>query len=59
MLELIDDVVDPLGSRKDIEHIHTILDTGTSADRQIACYEKTGSFTAVLDQLCEETLEGC
>jgi len=59
ILELIDDVVDPLGSRKDIEHIRTILDTGTSADRQIACYKKTGSFTAVLDQLCEDTLEGC
>jgi carboxylate-amine ligase len=59
MLILIDDVVDPLGSRQEIEHIRTILDTGTSADRQIACYEKTGSFAAVLDQLCEDTLEGC
>ena len=59
MLILIDDVVDPLGSRQEIEHIRTILNNGTSADRQITCYEKTGSFTAVLDQLCEETLEGC
>ena len=59
MLELVDDVVDPLGSREEIDYIHTMLDKGTSADRQLACYEKTQSFEAVIDQLCEETLENC
>ena len=59
LLEFIDDVVDPLGSREEIEYIQTILDKGTSADRQLACYEKTQSFEAVIDQLCEETLENC
>ena len=59
MLEFVDDVVDPLGSRQEIEYIHTILEKGTSADRQIACYEKTQSFKAVIDQLSKETLENC
>jgi carboxylate-amine ligase len=59
MLKFVDDVVDPLGSRQEIEYIHTILEKGTSADRQIACYEKTQSFKAVIDQLSKETLENC
>ncbi len=59
MLEFVDDVVDPLGSRQEIEYIHTILEKGTSADRQIACYEKTQSFKTVIDQLSKETLENC
>ena len=32
LLEFVDDVVDELDSRKEIEHINTILDRGTSAD---------------------------
>jgi carboxylate-amine ligase len=30
LLDFVDDVVDDLGSRKEIEHIHTILERGTS-----------------------------
>lgn len=59
ILELIDDVVDELGSRKDIEYVHTILEKGTSADRQIAVYEQTGSLKAVVDQMIAETKIGC
>ena len=32
LLDFVDDVVDELGSRKEIEHIHTILERGTSAE---------------------------
>ncbi len=59
LLELIDDVVDDLGSRKDVEYVHTILSEGTSADRQLAKYEETGNLKAVVDQLVEETRIGC
>jgi len=59
ILELIDDVVDPLGTRQEIEYIRTILEEGTSADRQLKCYKETGSFKAVIDQLCLETMDGC
>jgi carboxylate-amine ligase len=54
----IDDVVDDLGSRKEVEYAFRILDEGTSADRQLATYHRTGSFEAVVDQLIRETEEG-
>jgi hypothetical protein len=59
MLEwFIDDVIDDLGSRKEVEYAFRILDEGTSADRQLATYQRTGSFEAVVDQLIRETEEG-
>ncbi len=66
MLELVDDVVDELGSRAEIEHIKTILERGTSADRQVQVYrealEKSASeeeaLIAVVDFLTTETMRG-
>jgi carboxylate-amine ligase len=58
LLEFVDDVVDPLGSRSEIEHIYTILERGTSADEQLRVYEETnGDFNAVVDMLMKNTLE--
>jgi len=54
----IDDVVDELGSRKEVEYAFRILAEGTSADRQIAVYERTGDLKAVVDHLIKETEEG-
>jgi carboxylate-amine ligase len=54
----IDDVLDELGSRREVEYAFKILEGGTSADRQIATYKRTGDFKAVVDQLIEETAEG-
>jgi carboxylate-amine ligase len=59
LMEFIDDVVDELGARSDVEYLNTILKHGTSADRQLAIYEETGSFEAVVDNLIKETREGC
>ncbi|MBE7533706.1 MAG: carboxylate-amine ligase [Ardenticatenaceae bacterium] len=65
LLELLDDVVDDLGSRQEVEYVRTILKNGTSADRQTACYQKHGgdenneaALQAVVDQLIAETREG-
>ncbi len=58
LLEFIDDVVDELGVRQEIAYVQTILDNGTSADRQLATYRETGDMNAVVDQLIEETKEG-
>ena len=52
------DVIDELGSRKEVEYAYRILETGNSADRQQAVFEKTGSLKAVVDQLIRETEEG-
>jgi carboxylate-amine ligase len=54
----IGDVMDELGSRKEIEYAYRILDQGSSADRQLATYQRTGDLKAVVDQLIVETEEG-
>jgi glutamate---cysteine ligase / carboxylate-amine ligase len=52
------DVVDELGSRKEIEYAYEILENGGSARRQLAVYEQTNSLKAVVDHLIKETKEG-
>ena len=59
LIELVDDVLDPLGTRKDVEYIFTMLKEGSSADRQLSCYDRTDSLEAVVDQLSEETMMDC
>ena len=54
----IADVVDELGSRREVEYVYRILDEGTSADRQLATYAQTGDLKDVVDQLIRETAEG-
>jgi carboxylate-amine ligase len=52
------DVVDELGTRAEVEYAYRILAEGSSADRQLATYARTGSLEAVVDQLVAETAEG-
>ena len=54
----VDDVLDELGSRKEVEYAFTILEQGTSADRQIARFRETGDLNAVVDSLIVETADG-
>ena len=54
----IDDVVDELGSRKEVEYAYRILEQGSSADRQLATYKRTGDLKAVVDQVIAETADG-
>jgi carboxylate-amine ligase len=54
----VDDVLDELGSRKEVEYAFTVLDQGTSADRQIARFRETGDLKAVVDRVISETAEG-
>jgi carboxylate-amine ligase len=59
MLEwFVDDVVDELGSRRDVEYAFHIMRGGTSADRQLAVYQETGDLRSVVDRLVAETAEG-
>jgi carboxylate-amine ligase len=57
-LHLIDDVVDELGSRREINYIHRILEMGTGADRQLATYKATGDLKKVVDYIISETEAG-
>jgi len=56
--EFVEDVVDDLGSRSAVDYIYTVLENGTSADRQLKTYAETNDLTAVVDQLIRETMEG-
>ncbi|WP_138991902.1 carboxylate-amine ligase [Larkinella sp. C7] len=58
LLDFIDDVVDELGSRKDVEYVKTILETGTGADRQLAVFRQTNDLKRVVDYIVEETSHG-
>ena len=66
LLEILDDVVDELESREEIEYIHTIIKEGTSADRQLRVYRKAlndgateeEALHAVVDHLIAETRQG-
>lgn len=58
LLEFVDDVLDDLGSREEVEHINSILRRGTSADEQLRVYRETGDLKSVVDHLIESTLTG-
>jgi carboxylate-amine ligase len=65
LLEFLDDTVDELGSREEVEYLRTILAEGTSADRQVRVYNEHGgdanrqeALKAVVDSLVAETKEG-
>ena len=58
LLEFVDDVVDDLGSRKEIEYINEIARHGPGADRQLRVYRETGDLKAVMDFVVEETENG-
>ena len=59
LIEFVDDVVDELGSREDVEYIRTILNEGTSADRQLKKHQETDNLESVVDMLADETIMGC
>jgi carboxylate-amine ligase len=52
------DAMDELGTRKEVEYAYTIMSDGSSADRQLAVYRKTGDVQAVVDHLIRETEMG-
>jgi carboxylate-amine ligase len=66
ILSLVQSDAQDLGCTAEVEHARTIIKRGTSAHRQIACYQsaldngadEAEALRAVVDLLIEETLEG-
>jgi carboxylate-amine ligase len=58
LLEFIDDVVDDLGSRREVEYVRKIVTDGTSAEKQVEVYRRTGDLRAVVQSLVDETRDG-
>lgn len=57
LLDFIDDVVDELDSREEVNFVHHILEHGTGADRQLALFEETGNLESVVDYIVNETVQ--
>lgn len=66
LIDLLDDVLDELGSREAVEYARFIARNGSSADRQLAVYQASLSagatereaLMAVVDHLVRETRDG-
>ena len=58
LLDFVDDVVDDLGSRDAVNHVHQILAGGSGADRQLKVYRQTGDMRRVVEFLIHETMRG-
>lgn len=60
LLDLVDDVLDDLGCRREILYLRTLLSSpgGTGADRQIRLYQQTGDPLAVIRYLIQQTMHG-
>jgi carboxylate-amine ligase len=58
LLAFVDDVVDGLGSRKEIDYIYEMLANGTGADRQLAVFKKTNDLKKVVDYMIAESNAG-
>jgi carboxylate-amine ligase len=57
-LAFVDDVVDELGSRRELEYIYKIMDQGSGADRQLRIFKETGDLKQVVDYIIQETEAG-
>jgi len=57
-LEFVDDVVDELDSREELNYIRKIVEIGSGADRQLRVFQETADLKKVVDYIIEETEAG-
>ncbi|MBP7776308.1 MAG: carboxylate-amine ligase [Acidobacteria bacterium] len=58
-LQMVDEAVDELGSRREIEHVRWIMEHGTGADRQLRVFERAdGDLSKVVQFMADETRAG-
>ena len=59
LFAFVDDVVDDLGSRQEVDALRWILENGTGADRQLRTFHANGGdLRRVVDFICDETSHG-
>ena len=54
-LDFVDDVLDELDSRSEVEYVQTMLDHGCGADRQLEVFERTKDLKKVVEYMVSET----
>lgn len=58
LTDFVDDVVDELDSREEVDYVHEIVKMGNGADRQLAVWEKTSDLKKVAEFIVDETHVG-
>ncbi len=58
LLDFVDDVLDELGSRHEVEYVLQMMGMGTGADRQLRVFRETGELSKVVDYILAETVIG-
>ena len=58
LLDFLEPVINHLGSRHRINHVHKILEQGTGADRQLAVFEQSKSLKEVAKYISGNFLHG-
>jgi glutamate---cysteine ligase / carboxylate-amine ligase len=58
LLEFVDDVVDELGSRNEVNYAREIMRRRPGADRQLSVYEQRHDLRDVVDYIVSETEQG-
>ena len=58
LLAFIDDMLDELGSRKEVEYVHQIIAHGPGAKRQLGVFADTNNLRSVVDYIVQETEYG-
>jgi carboxylate-amine ligase len=58
LLDFVSDAADIFKTQDELDRVRSILAEGTSADKQLAVYDKTESYKAVVDHLISETMRG-
>jgi len=58
LLDFLDPVLDHLGSRHRLAHVHKILEGGTGADRQLAVFEEKKNLSSVVEYIEGQFLAG-
>jgi carboxylate-amine ligase len=57
-LDFVDDVLDELECRKEVEYVQAMLDRGSGADRQLQVFAETGDLRKVVEYIIAETEVG-
>lgn len=58
LIDFVEETTEIFQSQQEIDRIRSVIKEGTSADRQLAVYAKTGSFQSVVDDLIEQSTLG-
>lgn len=58
LLNFVDDVLDPLGSREAVSYVRDMMAAGTGADRQLRVFEETEDLKSVAEHIRTSFLSG-